>query len=472
MNDQNLLEYFENFAKKKSTRNWLNSYYWSSISKICDYFIDEDSSVLEIGCGQGHLLGKLKAKDKMGIDFSQAMIKKAKENFSNIEFQTQRAENFQIDKKFDVIILSNLVGYLDDIQLVLNNLHAISHFQTKIIVTFYSKLWEPVLKLGSFLGLKSKNPNQNWLSTDDLNNILYISGFEVYRNHLSLLLPINIPIVSFLFNKVIAKLPLLKYLCLNHFAFAKLAPINTKDAKECSVTVVVPARNESGHIESAILRTPDMGKGTELIFVEGNSTDDTWEVINKFYNKYKNTRDIKITQQEGKGKADAVRKGYDMATGDILMILDGDLTVPPEDLPKFYEALVTNKGGFINGSRLVYPMEKKAMRFLNMLGNKFFSIVFSWMLDQPIKDTLCGTKVMFRSDYIKLKNNRKYFGEFDPFGDYDLIFGAYKLNLKIVDLPIKYRERVYGDTNISRFRHGLILLKMCLFAANKIKFRI
>jgi glycosyltransferase involved in cell wall biosynthesis len=219
-----------------------------------------------------------------------------------------------------------------------------------------------------------------------------------------------------------------------------------------------------------VLRLPDFGKHVEIIFVEGNSTDDTWEKIQEIQKKYEEKRDIKIARQDGKGKADAVRKGYEMATCDILMILDADLTVPPEDIPKFYEAIATGKGEFINGSRLVYPMEKNAMRFLNILGNKFFSMAFSWVLEQPIKDTLCGTKVISRNNYIRLKSNREFFGNFDPFGDFDLLFGAYKLNLKIIDLPIRYQERTYGDTNISRFRHGFILLRMWFYAVGKIKF--
>ena len=115
-------------------------------------------------------------------------------------------------------------------------------------------------------------------------------------------------------------------------------------------------------------------------------------------------------------------------------------------------------------------MEEKAMRFLNLLGNKFFSLMFSWLLDQRFKDTLCGTKVLFKSDYEQLKKGRKFFGEFDPFGDFDLIFGASKLNLKLVEIPIRYKERTYGMTNIRRFRHGLLLFKMCFFAFKKIKF--
>ena len=218
------------------------------------------------------------------------------------------------------------------------------------------------------------------------------------------------------------------------------------------------------------MRTPVMGPDDELIFVEGNSTDDTWKTICRLQEKYQGTRTIRIDQQEGKGKGDAVRKGFALAKKEILMILDADLTVPPEELPRFYDALVSNKGEFINGSRLVYPMEKQAMQFLNLLGNKFFAALFSFVLGQRFKDTLCGTKVLSRDNYSKLASHRKYFGEFDPFGDFDLIFGASRMALRIVEVPVHYRERKYGETNIERWRHGLILLRMLRFAAARIKF--
>jgi glycosyltransferase involved in cell wall biosynthesis len=294
----------------------------------------------------------------------------------------------------------------------------------------------------------------------------------VYRNSKRLIFPFYFPILSTLLNRYLAKFPIFRFFSFNIYSFAKPLPQNDESlyAQKYSTTVVIPARNESGNIENAILRLPKFGKHTEIIFVEGNSTDDTWEKIQEIQKKYAATHDIKIAQQKGKGKADAVREGYKIATGDILMILDADLTVPPEDLPKFYNAIASSKGDFINGTRLVYPMDKEAMRFLNYLGNHFFSWAFTWLLDQRFKDTLCGTKVMFREDYIKLTANRKYFGEFDPFGDFDLLFGAHKLNLKIVEVPIRYRERTYGSTNISRFKHGVILLRMCAFASRKCKF--
>jgi len=464
-------DYFEKLAPKYSKYRKRYRYFWNNIIKYCNYYIQDENSVLEIGCGNGDSLSQMKGKEKTGIDFSPKMIEIAREKHPEIKFFNMLAEDITLEKKYDVILLTGVMGYFDNVLEVLNSVEKICHSKTRIIISYYNQFWEPLLKVAEFFKLKKKTPRKNWLSKHDIANLLYLSDFESFRTTRSLLIPVNIPVISYIFNRYIARLPLFNSLCVNKFINAR--PIfHQKEHKlpEYSTTVVIPARNESGNIEDAIKRLPEFGKHIEIIYVEGNSTDDTWETIQKVQQKYRDTHDIKITQQEGKGKGDAVRKGYAIATGDILMILDADLTVPPEDLPKFYVALASGKGEFINGSRLVYPMEKEAMRSLNTMGNKFFSKVFSWLLEQPIKDTLCGTKVMFRDDYIRLQANRKFFGEFDPFGDYDLLFGAYKLNLKIIDLPIRYRERTYGDTNISRFRHGFLLLRMCWYAAGKIKF--
>jgi SAM-dependent methyltransferase len=463
-------DYFNKIAIDRIKYRKRRSYYWESITRYINYFLTDDKSVLEIGCGTGELIGKIKGKEKVGIDFSELMIKNARTQFPDVEFICMEAEDLNFDKKFDVIILSNVIGYFDDVQKVFDQIYKLAHSRTKIVITYYSFLWEPLIKIAEFFKIKKKTPRQSWLSNYDIENLLNLSGFEVFRKNQRMLIPINIPIISFLFNRFIGVLPFFNLFTLNQYVFARKTPFADSANKEYSTSVVIPARNESGNIENAIKRLPEFGKHVEIIFVEGNSTDNTWETIQKVQQKYRDTHDIKITQQEGKGKGDAVRKGYSIATGDVLMILDADLTVPPEDIPKFYEAIASGKGEFINGSRLVYPMEKEAMRLLNTIGNKFFSLLFSWLLEQPIKDTLCGTKVMFRDDYIRLQQNRKFFGEFDPFGDYDLLFGAYKLNLKIIDLPIRYRERTYGDTNISRFKHGFVLLRMCWYAAGKIKF--
>jgi glycosyltransferase involved in cell wall biosynthesis len=288
-----------------------------------------------------------------------------------------------------------------------------------------------------------------------------------------MLFPFNLPLISPFLNKFLSRLPFFNFFALNQFAFAQLiVPLNKEDvSKKYSTSVIIPAKNESGNIEHIIERLPEFGNHVEIIFVEGNSEDGTWERIQEIKCKYAKTHDIKLVQQSGKGKGDAVRKGFEMATGDILMILDADLSVPPEQLPKFYFAIAQDKGRLINGTRLIYPRQKNAMRFINTLGNKFFSFVFSWLLEQPVKDTLCGTKAIFRKDYEKLALNRSFFGNFDPFGDFDLLFGAYKLNLKIIDVPVRYQKRKYGSTNILRFKSGVLLLKMLWIGFFKIKFK-
>jgi glycosyltransferase involved in cell wall biosynthesis len=243
-----------------------------------------------------------------------------------------------------------------------------------------------------------------------------------------------------------------------------------REREHCSVSVVVPARNEAGNIERLITRIPEMGTGTEIVFVEGHSSDQTFEAIEAAVAAHPERR-CKVFKQAGKGKGDAVRLGFAEAAGDVLMILDADVTVVPEDLPRFYEAIRSGKSEFANGVRLVYPMEGQAMRFANLLGNKWFSMAFTWLFGQPVKDTLCGTKVLTKEDYQKIAENRAYFGDFDPFGDFDLLFGAARLNLKITDVPVRYRQRTYGTTNIQRWRHGWLLLKMVMFGARVLKFK-
>jgi glycosyltransferase involved in cell wall biosynthesis len=297
-----------------------------------------------------------------------------------------------------------------------------------------------------------------------------LGGFETIRHQREILLPLPIPGVRSLFNKILVKLwPFNEFAWTNVFVARPEPEKPVETAKKPKVSVIIPARNEAGNIEAAFQRLPEMGCETEMIFVEGHSRDNTVEAIHAAIKAHPE-RPAAFYQQTGKGKADAVRLGFEKATGDVLMILDADLTVRPEDMPRFYEALVSGKGEFINGVRLVYPMQEQAMRFLNLIGNKGFSMAFSWLLGQSIKDTLCGTKVLWKRDYERIVANRAYFGEFDPFGDYDLIFGAAKQNLKIVDMPVRYQDRTYGTTNIDRWRHGLLLLQMVAVAAFRLKF--
>lgn len=368
----------------------------------------------------------------------------------------------------DFVLLNGNLHFERDVQSYLVALRERLTRQTRVVVIYYSALWRPFLLLATRLGWRKKTPEVNWLAPGDVENFLRLSDLEIVRHEPKVLLPVYVPLLSGMVNRYLAPLPLLRSFCLVNVVVAR--PVPAPLLPPPSVSVIVPARNEAGNIAEIVRRLPTMGPDDELIFIEGGSRDDTWQTIQEVHEAQSGPTRILIGQQDGKGKGDAVRKGFGLASKDILMILDADITVPPEDLPKFYRAIVDGKGEFINGSRLVYPMEKRAMRFLNMIGNKFFAAAFSFVLGQRFKDTLCGTKVITRENYLRLAANRGYFGEFDPFGDFDLIFGAARMGLKIVEVPIVYRERTYGETNISRWRHGALLIAMLAFAARRLKF--
>ena len=381
-------------------------------------------------------------------------------------FLSRRRRNSSLpNRTFDYVILSDAVNLAADVEQIFRRLRSVAHEKTRLLVNIHSTLWRPLVWLATALRIRNRYPVCNWLSKADLHALLELSGWEPIRFESRVICPIGLFGLERFLNRFVA--PLVSPLCLVLFGIGRIRP--ELKTEEKSVSVVIPARNEAGNIEGAVLRTPQIGSSTELIFVEGHSADKTWDEIARVQKKYAD-RKIKIQRQTGKGKGNAVREGFDLAEGEILMILDADLTMPPEDLPKFYDALVEGHCEFANGSRLVYPMDEKAMRFLNLCANKMFSVVFSWLLGQSVKDTLCGTKVLYRSDYRKIAENRNYFGEFDPFGDFDLLFGASKQNLKILDIPIRYKERTYGDTNIQRWKHGWLLLKMVAFALRKLKF--
>ncbi|MBF0122613.1 MAG: glycosyltransferase [Candidatus Omnitrophica bacterium] len=466
MSANKIADHYDSISQRYARFSARRRYYTKLREKQYRYFIPEGKRVLEVGCGSGDILASLKPCLGVGVDLSPQMIEIARASHPELSFIVGPLAALPPKDKFDYIILSGLLGELDDIEDFLFSLRAFCSADTRIIIEYHNYLWQYFLKISGYLGLSIPRLEQNWLTYRDILNFLTLTDFEGIKKERSVLCPIQIWGISWLINKFLSKLPLFNALSLNNYIIAR--PL-FDHGRDFSVTILVPCRNEKGNVEAAVTRTPAFGTKQEFIFVEGHSSDGTYEEVERIIKKYPQ-KDIKLYKQPGKGKGDAVHFGFGHAQGDILMILDADLTMPPEDLPKFYHAIRTNKGEFINGCRLVYPMEKQAMRFLNLVANKFFGLFFSWLLGQRFKDTLCGTKVIFRHHYNELVANRSYFGDFDPFGDFDLIFGAIKLNLKVIEVPIRYREREYGTTQIQRFRHGLLLLRMCWVAMKKIKF--
>ena len=439
------------------------------------FLIPEGATVLEIGCGVGDTLAGLKPARGVGIDLSPATIDAAKARHPELELIAADAENpatiDAIEGPFSHILLSGTIGFLDDIEETLRLLRRVADPKTRIIVSYHSRVWEPILWAAEKLGMRMPQGQQNWLSTSDIVNLLDLAGWEPVRREWRQLIPKRLFGLGTLVNRYVAPLPGIRRLCVRNYVVARPQPTVeavTVDGKPASVTVLIPCRNERGNIENAIRRLPRFAPDIEVIYVEGNSQDNTYEECLRVRDAYPDW-DIKVMKQPGKGKGDAVRAGFAVARGDILIILDADLTVPPETMGKFYQAMVSGRGEFVNGTRLVYPMAPEAMRFLNFLANRAFARIFSFLLNQRFTDTLCGTKVLWRQDYETIVANRHYFGDFDPFGDFDLIFGAAKQNLKIVEVPVRYADRSYGETQISRFTHGWLLARMVVFAWKKLK---
>lgn len=485
--------------------------YQREITRLYRLIVPRNASVLMVGARAGDLLSALEPSRGVGVDIDPGAIDEARRRHASLRFETIEsyerlgelatrltdesgagpgseaaarsaaigsatagaAPAFDLDadpnrpSRFDFILLPDVLVDLWDVQAVFASLRSFCHRDTRLVLNSYSRLWQLPLAAARRLGLARPRLGRSWLDPHDVRNLLALEGFECFRSFSEILLPLPIPLVQPIMNRGLAKLWPLRHLCLTNFFIARPAPAPM--TRPMRVSVVVPARNEAGNIRRICEEIPELGAGTEIIFVEGNSTDDTWATLERTIPDFHH-RSIKLLKQPGKGKGDAVRCGFAAATGDLLMILDADLTVPAADLRRFHDAIASGRGEFINGVRLVYPMQDEAMRFLNLVANKFFALSFSWVLGQPIKDTLCGTKVLTRRNYERIAANRAFFGEFDPFGDFDLIFGAAKLNLRIVDLPIRYQSRLYGTTNISRWRHGMLLLRMLLLATRRLKF--
>ena len=463
---QERIQYWDDFAASYGRWERARHTYQARLTEIYGFLIPAGARVLEVGCGTGDLLAAVQPSRGVGVDFSPRMIDLARDRHRDLEFHCRDAHAFELGETFDHIILSDLVNDLWDVQAVLASVVRHCHANSRVIVNAYSRLWEGPRHLAEAIGMAKPLLPQNWLTADDIASLMTLAGLEPIRSMQEIACPVGPRAVAAVFNRFVVKVAPFRHLGVTNVLIARPRPVEREPVK---VSVIVPARNEAGNIPAIFTRTPQMGLGTELVFVEGGSSDDTYAAIEREIRAHPEM-DARLYRQSGRGKGDAVRKGFAEATGQLLMILDADLTVPPEDLPRFYAAWQSGLADFVNGVRLVYPMEDRAMRPLNFLGNKFFSLAFTWLLGQSVKDTLCGTKVLAKPQYEMIAANRAWFGELDPYGDFDLLFGAAKYTLRILDLPVRYRERTYGETNIRRWSGGQLLLRMVLRAVTKLKF--
>lgn len=456
----------DSIAKKRD--QWIrdNSYYYDRIKRLLRFIIERRKRVMELRCQTGHLLAAIEPSFGLGAEISESMVAVAREQHPELEFIQCDPEDVDVGREFDYIIVSHIFDTVD-IHTTLDRVRAHCNPDTRVVVINYNQLWEPVLRLAGSLGLRSPCVEPNWISDEDLRGFVKLSNLRPLRTHQILLFPKYIPIISWFFNDILARLPGLRRLCLIQVLVARPEPIAGKE-EETSVSVIVPCRNERGNIQPAVERIPEMGKHTEIIFCDDKSTDGTADEVRRMQAMYPE-RDIRLLDGPGICKAENVWTGFRAAKGDVLMILDADLAVMPEELPFFFRALVTNSGEFINGSRLIYPIPKFAMKFFNRLGNKVFGLVFSYLLKQRFKDTLCGTKVLWRKDWLRIEKYLGTWGVRDLWGDYELIFGASKLHLEILEVPVHYQERLFGVTKMTRvFANGVRMLAICRGAWRKL----
>jgi SAM-dependent methyltransferase len=468
---QDLLEYAEATSGEQYRGGKFNTAYRQDDLKFTRFLIPPGKRVLELGCGRGDLLAVLQPSYGVGVDFSPETVAKAIELHPDLHFVLGDAEDpatlASTKGPFDYVVIADTIGMFEDIDVTLRRVHDLCDPSTRIVISYYSHLWEPILKLAEMFEFKSPQRQMNYIATADFLNLMDLADFEVISQEQRQLIPIRLFGFGPLINRFIAPLPGVRRLCLRTYLVGR--PVRLFPDRKLSSSILIPCRNERGNIESAIKRMPRFGSAQEILFVEGNSSDGTFEECERVRDAYKDSWDIKVLKQDGKGKGDAVRKGFAAANNDVLMILDADLTMPPEALPKYHAVIESGKADFVNGTRLIYPMENEAMRPLNFIANRLFAYLFSYLVNTRLTDTLCGTKVLLRKDYEVLARERDYFGNFDPFGDFDLIFGAAKQHLKIIETPIQYKARTFGKTQISRFRDGWLLLKMVWFAYRKLK---
>ena len=428
-------------------RQYVNEFLASELSALTRYY-DRVIQWLPREGDSGHLLAALDAPVKQTVEKD--------EPFPDLTHESDRRT---------AVLVNGTFNHDFDIQALLLELKYKLARTSRVLAILYNPYLRWLYFLANRAGIRKGELPCTFVTRVDLQNISKVAGFEIVRQRLAVYCPWKLFGLGAAINRVLPLIPLLRWFGLCSIVVLRpLAP-----PTKCGVSCVIPARNEAGNIENALKRFPDLGCETEIIFVEGHSTDGTWEEILRVATLYKDKFQILAVQQPGKGKADAVRLGFSHARQDLLVVLDADLTMPPEMLPRFCYAYNQGYGDFINGSRLVYPMEGAAMRFLNRMGNIFFAKMLSAVLDARLGDSLCGTKLLTRHDYQRMVAWRRDFGDFDPFGDFELLFPAAVLGLGIVDIPVRYRARTYGETSIQRFRHGLQLLKMTWVGLLRIK---
>ena len=444
--------HFDLIAKDYDKWKKKNSYYYDAIKAFAKKVVCPGSKVLEVGCATGEILASAKPSIGVGIDISSKMIELARKKFPQYTFIHSAIENFQYPETFDYIIMVDLLDHVYDISDIFESLYKFCHPTTKIIITTINPWWGSLLSFMEKIKAKMPEGEHNFIDRRNLTKIIEFLDFSIFYSGYLLLVPKHIPLISFLANTIgvrtwgINKLSFVQYMLLR-------PALRNENDLGFGCSVIIPCYNEAENITEAIKRIPKMGRETEIIVVDDGSKDETANTVRKLKNDYPNLKLIEYSPNKGKGFA--VKQGFDLATQEILIILDADMSVAPEELPRFFNLLNQARCNFVNGTRMIYPLQKQAMRFLHLFGNKVFSLIMSFFIEQSLTDTLCGTKALYKKDYQRMRMG------LDRWGDFDLLFGAAKLGNKITEMPVHYRERKAGESKMKTIRHGFQLFRAC-----------
>jgi SAM-dependent methyltransferase len=435
-----------------------NGYYNGCLTRWCQSLVPPGRTVLDVGCGRGDVLAAVRPGRGVGVDICPEMTLRAQADHPGFEFITGPIEDFSEPGRFDAALCINTLEYMWDVGAVLDAVHATLRDNGRLLVTTANPLWSPVFHVASALGLRIPECRRLFITQLDLVNMLELHGFDIVYQRMDLALPKRIPGLSALVNWTLSRIPGVRHLCSTQLVVARKIPRTRRDY---SVSMVIPCHNERDNVQRCVREARRLGTSTEVIFVDDGSTDGTASAIDPGLNPDLEVRVISYSPNRGKGSA--VKAGFDAARGDIVVIVDADLTTHPEELQPLYEAFAMGRAEFVNGTRFVYPMEGRAMKWLNYMGNRLFTILVSLIMERRVSDTLCGTKAMFRSDYRHMVMGR------DPWGDYDVLFGAAQLRLVLRELPLHYRERTAGQSKMKSLRHTLNLLRMCWWGFWQVK---
>lgn len=452
MNPDSNREFYERIAPDWDYWHEKNAFYHRKMTELIRGMIPPGGKVLELGCGTGDLLAALRPRAGIGLNLADGLTARARAKHPEFRFETVEVDEAKIDEGFtpDYVVLNQMLDYVYDVWDCFESLRPAVTDHTLLVMTSNNPMWGPLLRFASRIGQRTPESPRNFITNRDIRAVLELQGFDVVEAGMALPVPVRVPVVGPILNALLPEMPALHYLSSIQYTAARLRA--SRPALGCSV--VIPCHNEEGNIAECIRRVPALGRITEIIVVDDGSTDGTRRRVEEAMRTDPRVR--LIAYDENRGKANTVRAGFEAARGDVLMILDADMAVTPEELPKFLKPIQNGTADFVNGTRLVYPMEGRAMRFANFLGNKVFCFLVSWILRQRVSDTLCGTKVLLRHDYLRMPR----MGE-ERWGDFDLLFGAARLKLRILEIPVHYQERRSGTSKMRALREVGLFLKAC-----------